>query len=746
MADYLIGTGIYDVTGPAAEVGMMGMSSIEQKTEGIESRLFSRAFIIGDQETNKRVVIVSADIWSCTIAVKSEVVNRLKKIYGAGLYTNENVLISGTHTHSGPGGYSHYALYNLAILGFDKQNFEAIVNGIFESIKRAHNNLSPGKIFINKGDIEDCGWNRSPAAYLNNPSKERDRYKYDSDKEMILLKFVKKDGSPAGCLNWYPLHPTSRGEKNRLISSDNKGYASYLMETEMGCDPLSSNTFVAAFANSNCGDISGNVKYGIPSGPLDFSRMQEFGKKQFQKAKELFSSATEEVRGSIDYRHKFVDFSNVRIEGTNNKTYAAALGVSMFAGSTEDSTSPFGIKEGITITSVLNVPFLTQQLVLPAISLLSALLDGFTYPGALNDEMKKGHGNKPIIFAHGLSKPYPLSPNVIPLQVIKIGSFSLLGIPAEITTMAGRRLREHILNKFKNSEVKYLALGAYANGYSGYITTKEEYDLQHYEGAATYFGPYTEAAFMQEFGKLADAVIRGIQVDQGPVPVDLSGKQTTLQTSVTVDTQPWPWVPFGSIKTDVKPFYKAGSTVEVEFWGAHPKNNLRTQDTFLKIQRREVNDWKTVFTDRDPGNILIWKRDFIANSVIKIIWNIPENIQPGEYRIVHYGDAKGNTGKITSYTGISGVFKVLTKSIDTTWIIFNNKLNKPFEINFYHPDDQLMWVAFENHKLNTNESFKFKLPEGWNSAKVSFSFRNERYKIKGGEEVTITENGSIRIS
>ena len=47
--DYLIGTGIYDVTGPAAELGMMGMASIEQKTEGIHSRLFARAFIVCDQ-------------------------------------------------------------------------------------------------------------------------------------------------------------------------------------------------------------------------------------------------------------------------------------------------------------------------------------------------------------------------------------------------------------------------------------------------------------------------------------------------------------------------------------------------------------------------------------------------------------------------------------------------------------------------------------------------------------------------
>ena len=139
--EYLIGTGIYDITGPAAELGMMGMSNMEQKTEGIQSRLFARTFIICEASSNKRVVILSADIWSCTQAVKMEVVKRLRKTYENNQYTNDNVLISGTHTHSGPGGYSHYALYNLSILGFDKQNFECIVNGMIESIKRAHENL-----------------------------------------------------------------------------------------------------------------------------------------------------------------------------------------------------------------------------------------------------------------------------------------------------------------------------------------------------------------------------------------------------------------------------------------------------------------------------------------------------------------------------------------------------------------------------------------------------------------------------
>ena len=43
--------------------------------------------------------------------------------------------ISGIHTHSGPGGYWQYVLYEVTSLGFVKQNLDVVVNGIVESIK-----------------------------------------------------------------------------------------------------------------------------------------------------------------------------------------------------------------------------------------------------------------------------------------------------------------------------------------------------------------------------------------------------------------------------------------------------------------------------------------------------------------------------------------------------------------------------------------------------------------------------------
>jgi neutral ceramidase len=740
--DYLVGTGIYDVTGPAAELGMMGMANIAQKTEGIQSRLFARSFIICDQASNKRIVILSADIWSCTQAVKMEVIKRLKNLYGNDLYTIDNVLLSGTHTHSGPGGYSHYALYNLTILGFDKQNFECIVNGMVQSIKRAHENLAPGKIFINRGIIEDCGRNRSPIAYNNNPEDERARYDSNTDKEMLLIKFVKKNGKEIGCLNWYAIHPTNRGNKNTLISGDNKGYASYLFEKERGTDILKQETFVAAFANSNCGDVSGNVQYGLPDLIHDFMHMQEFGEKQYQKAKELYDSANEELNGNIDYRHTHVNMSKVQIEGTNEKTYPAALGASMFGGSSEDSPSEYGVEEGVTATSTGDYPIEKSPLILKAITVLSGLLTGFKVPGIQEDYMKKGHEHKPIVLAQGLAEPYPLSPEVLPLQIFRIGNLVLTAIPGEITTMAGRRLKESVYRILKDAGINFSILTTYANAYAGYITTKEEYDMQHYEGASTHFGPYTLKAYEQEFGKLAKAIKEGREINSGPEPRDLSDKQTTLQTGVIADTPPFPWKKFGDVETDVSSSYQVGSSVSAVFWGAHPKNNLRTQGTFLEVQKNENGKWTTLFKDLDPCTIYSWKRDFIANSNVTISWNIPKNTQSGEYRLCHHGNFKDFSGKISPYEGVSSSFKVgKQKSIDE--IFFDNSYGEKVVLWFYHPKDVLKWVAHSRHDLEINEKYTWKIPSGWGTVQVRFTGPGKWKTISGGESIKITSTGDI---
>ena len=62
-----------------------------------------------------------------------------------GVYNEKNVLLSATHTHSVPAGFMQYFTFNITNLGFVQQSFDAMVEGITSSIKKAHESLAPGR-------------------------------------------------------------------------------------------------------------------------------------------------------------------------------------------------------------------------------------------------------------------------------------------------------------------------------------------------------------------------------------------------------------------------------------------------------------------------------------------------------------------------------------------------------------------------------------------------------------------------
>ena len=55
--------------------------------------------------------------------------DKLKVAYGD-MYRADNVMISGTHTHSGVAGFHQYVLYLVTSLGFVRESYDNLVNGI----------------------------------------------------------------------------------------------------------------------------------------------------------------------------------------------------------------------------------------------------------------------------------------------------------------------------------------------------------------------------------------------------------------------------------------------------------------------------------------------------------------------------------------------------------------------------------------------------------------------------------------
>ena len=596
QVSYAIGTGIGEVTDPAIGLPLQGMVDEDQIATGVESPLFARAFVVAERPAAAEagcVAIIVADIWAGTHRVKDAVLRRLAASH-QGVYTEENVLLAGTHTHSAPGGFSGNLLYdfNFDIGGCDEATVECIVDGCVRAVEMAHANLAPGRIYVNRGEVADCGRNRSEPAYLCNPQAERDQWGADTDREMLLLKFVKVDDQgperPVGALSWYAIHPTDRGQKNTLVCGDNKGYASSLFEQEMDSDRRKPETFVAAFANAHCGDVSGNVEFGLPKGgDVDKAHMKKHGRQQFEVAERLFREATEEVTGPVEHRHTRVDFSKVTTGAGGARTWPAALGFSFAAGSAVDTVpNPnLGIEEGRTAANMTEADELIATV---SGVLLSAVFGIDLIDQAAARTERKGQLPKPVVLMPGIEQPAPVVPQVLPVQLLRVGAVAVLGIPGELTTMAGRRLRTSVLDAMSATGVTHLALGTYANEYAGYITTQEEYSAQHYEGASTLFGPHTLEAHQQVAAQLAKAIAEGTPSPPGPAATEwtsprqhryrfrnLSGSAVRLRFYSKSNW--WRWVPLP----------RAQKTIDAGAEAAYPEREF-TWRLLPKIERLTV--------------------------------------------------------------------------------------------------------------------------------------------------------------
>lgn len=188
----------------------------------------------------------------------------------AGLYTEQNVLLNATHTHAACGGDSHYAAYDLSILGFQEPVYRAVVAGIVEAVTATHQDLKPGTLRLGRTELTDASVNRSRVAFELNPEQDKAAFPLSIDPAMTVLRFA-QGGTDVGAITWFATHGTSMTNENLLISGDNKGYAAYAWEhDEAGVRYLDGAPgFVAAFPQTNSGDMSPNLNLKPGSGPTD---------------------------------------------------------------------------------------------------------------------------------------------------------------------------------------------------------------------------------------------------------------------------------------------------------------------------------------------------------------------------------------------------------------------------------------------------------------------------------------------
>ncbi len=98
----------------------------------------------------------------------------------------------------------------------------------------------------------------------------------------------------------------------------------------------------------------------------------------------------------------------------------------------------------------------------------------------------------------GLLPPDGWVPHVLKIQIIRIGDVYVVGGPAEFTIVSACGSAATSPRNWV-SRSRNVIFNGYANAYSSYCTTPEEYDAQQYEGGSTLFGRNTLPAYQQGF-------------------------------------------------------------------------------------------------------------------------------------------------------------------------------------------------------------------------------------------------------
>lgn len=662
--NYQVGVGIADVTGPPLGVTFLGYGKFQQRGHGIHTRQFARSFIICDENVKSNCsVLVSVDVCMITSLLRQQVLTSLIESY-KNLYNENNVALIATHTHSTPGGYNGYTLYNIPNFGFNNAVFTILHTGILKAIHSAHNNLRKGHLYFNSGVLLNTNINRSPAAYLLNPEYERNKYEHNVDKTIYQIKIEDENGTLMGLINWFPVHGTSMHNTNKLISSDNFGCASIFIEKKINKNSiyLGQGPFVAAFLPSNMGDVSPNtlgekcfLKDNLTCDPItskcqgheNFCYAQGPGQDMFQSTKIICNSLAnkalelskhgKKVFGDLNSVHRFVDMPKQTIKYNDTITTChPALGYA-FAAGTADGPGLKQFSQGKLKSSVFW-------------NIIGNVITETPKPADIHC-----HFPKPILLNGGTNKKVnEFIPSITSIQILQIGFLYIICVPGELTTMSGRRLRNTLMDYFINSNSKdigIILITSLSNDYINYITTKEEYNLQRYEGGATLFGPNELMIFQKLYLNLLKYLVNNEILEPESEAPKFNVQNQTFLTKVDINL-------LRKIECIKQPnlVYKINETATATFTTTNPNRNILHSNSYFFVEKKINNKWNILTTDADWYTKIHWEWSwFYFDALIEVDLD-NELFSPGIYRITFNGQIQSDSNSLNCS---SNEFKIL---------------------------------------------------------------------------------------
>jgi hypothetical protein len=218
--------------------------------------------------------------------------------------------------------------------------------------------------------------------------------------------------------------------------------------------------------------------------------------------------------------------------------------------------------------------------------------------------------------------PIPVNiPKAVPLMAVRVGDRMIVSIPGEMTAEMGRRVRHAVEQAARGSGVERAVISGLANEYADYFTTPQEYDAQHYEGAATVYGRASSVALQETLVKLTRAMVTG---KRAPKPYAYDPRNGVKAKA--------PRFPTGAkhAKLVKQPRRHTRRLFHPSVkWHGGPRGFDRPLGrAFVRVQRRTGHRWRTVTSDL--GLDVLWRVN--GDGVYRAEWEPTFDHRLGTYR------------------------------------------------------------------------------------------------------------------
>jgi neutral ceramidase len=600
-----VGVGRADITPPTGYY-MMGWVRSDGVIQGQHTRLWARAIVL--QEGGRKVALVAEDLNGIPGGMLAQAA-ALDKDIG---FDQTNVLDSASHTHAAPTSFYNFSTYDSVFMTLrsptdfdlagtvDPQLYAFMVRQLALAIRRANDNLGPGSAGWGTTQIDDLTENRSIEAHLYDHGIHLPYGKgsaamdplgvlHTIDPNVNVLRVDKQIGGrdvPVGMWSTFANHGTVNKYQFNFYNEDHHGAATHLVEQRirsLGQAPAGQDV-VNAYGNSDEGDISSGLHRSGPAA-ADYVGTVEADAfmRAWQQAGQGMSSSP-----ALDWRWTRMCWCG---QDTPDGPVAdrGAFGMAELTGS-EEGRGP--------LFDITRIPFEGDHLPVGA--------------GPQGDKEQA---------------PLPLNvPKAVPMMALRVGDRMIVSVPGEMTEDMGRRVRAAVMEASSGAGIADVVISGLANEYADYFTTPQEYDAQHYEGAATIYGRASSDALEQVLVGLAGDVVAN---RPAPQPYDYD---PVNGIAADASAAPFPTGPdSATIQTQPLDSYPRLGHAWFSWQGGQRGYDRPLERAFVLVQRRRGDgSWATV--DTDLGLNILWTVDDSGKYRTK--WEVPLSAPGGSYRFV----------------------------------------------------------------------------------------------------------------